>query len=577
MAFTETNRLSFLSLILGTACALLVACGSSDVDIEAATPAVARKTCAELEGMAIPASSIGMPTSGASVIGCAIIAASGTGAAAIVEHCRVTGEIKPVDSKAPAIRFQVSLPVAWNRNAMMFGGGGYDGVLPEGAQNVPAGPLDMPVPLSRGYATFSSDSGHQANALNVLDGSFGVNDEALANFAADAIKKTRDTAMSIIRVHYGAMPARTYFAGGSSGGREGLIAVSNWPQDFDGLITMYPAWNAVALNLQFGRITRALAQPGAYPNTQKRKLLHDAGIAVCDAFDGVRDGLVSNVDACNSTFDPATVVVDGVALRCPGGADTADTCLSDAQIAAFKAVGTPLRLNYTLASGETGYPGFNAWGTNFGMAGNGPLNAAIISLAFGTEQPRAPISAIGPGNPPFHSAFWDQWIRFFVTRDAGFDTLAVDPTNPGRLQSRIVQLNGLQDANKVDLSAFQARGGKILMAHGTADALVSSQATRQYMERLYHAMGRETVANFVRYYEIPGYAHVASTDFNASWDSLTVLENWTQKNIPPSNPIVADTAGVAGRTRPLCDYPSWPRYKGLGDINAAASFVCTTR
>ncbi|HEY0202499.1 MAG TPA: tannase/feruloyl esterase family alpha/beta hydrolase, partial [Burkholderiaceae bacterium] len=29
-----------------------------------------------------------------------------------------------------------------------------------------------------------------------------------------------------------------------------------------------------------------------------------------------------------------------------------------------------------------------------------------------------------------------------------------------------------------------------------------------------------------------------------------------------------------GRTRPLCEYPTWPRYNGSGDTNLAASFTC---
>jgi hypothetical protein len=37
-----------------------------------------------------------------------------------------------------------------------------------------------------------------------------------------------------------------------------------------------------------------------------------------------------------------------------------------------------------------------------------------------------------------------------------------------------------------------------------------------------------------------------------------------------------DKLASAGRTRPLCLYPAWPRYKGTGDLNAASSFVCTT-
>src|SRR5688572_32729928 len=57
-------------------------------------------------------------------------------------------------------------------------------------------PIYQPVPLARGYATFASDSGHQANASGSLDGRFLVNDEALRNFGGQALKKTRDAARS---------------------------------------------------------------------------------------------------------------------------------------------------------------------------------------------------------------------------------------------------------------------------------------------------------------------------------------------------------------------------------------------
>ena len=92
-----------------------------------------------------------------------------------------------------------------------------------------------------------------------------MNDEALANYAHDALKKTRDTAIYLIEQRYGAAPERSYFAGGSTGGREALAVVQQWPTDFNGAIVLYPAYNALALDLQFGRITRALAQPGAFP------------------------------------------------------------------------------------------------------------------------------------------------------------------------------------------------------------------------------------------------------------------------------------------------------------------------
>ena len=533
--------------------------------------------CAQLNGMAIPAASMGLPSTGALVTSTQMVPAGGTGATAIGPYCKVLAEINPVDSSAPKIKFQVNLPEDWNKKAMMFGGGGYDGVIATGAGNVPAGPTNALLPLGRGYATFGSDSGHQANANGSRDGTFGMNDEALKNFSSDALKKTRDAAITIIKARYAQSVQKTYFAGGSTGGREALIAVQNWPQDFDGAIVLYPAWNAASLNLQFGRVTRELAKPGAYPNRAKRQALFNAAVAACDSLDGVADGLISNVKACNASFNPATASVKGVALRCPGGADTGDTCLSDAQIAAFNVINTPLTLNYRLATGENNYPGFNTWGTDFGIPGTSPLQPTVLTLSMGTEQPANPMPAVtAKTSPPYGSTFWDQWVKYFVTRDAGFNSLSLDPENPGQWQKRIVELTSIQDLTKTDLSAFQARGGKILMAHGMADALVSTRATEQYYARLRNTMGAAKVDSFMRYYEIPGYGHAASSVFNAAWDSLTTLENWVEKGTSPPSQIVADTAGVPNRTRPLCDFPSWPKYKGTGDVNQAQSFSCAT-
>ena len=451
-------------------------------------------------------------------------------------------------------------------------------MIATGLGNVPAGPADKPAPLARGYATFGSDSGHQANANGSRDGTFGANDEALKNFSSDALKKTRDAAMTIINARYAATVQKTYFAGGSTGGREALIAVQNWPQDFDGAIVLYPAWNAASLDLQFGRITRELAKPGAYPSRAKRKVLYDASLAACDSLDNVADGLISNVNACNASFNPATALLNGTPIRCVGGADTGDTCLSDAQIAGFNVTNTPLVLNYTLASGETTYPGFNTWGTDFGIPKASPLQPTVLTLSLGTEQPANPMPLItATSSPPYSSTFWDQWVKFFVTRDAAFNSLSLDPQNPGALQARIVELTGIQDLNKTDLSAFHAKGGKILMAHGSHDALVSTRATEQYWDRIRNTMGAAKVDSFARYYEIPGYGHAVSSVFNAAWDSLTTLENWVEKGTTPPNQVVSDTAGVPGRTRPLCDYPSWAKYKGTGDINVAPSYTCATQ
>ena len=472
---------------------------------------------------------------------------------------------------------QVNLPVAWNGKAMMFGGGGYDGTVPDATADVPAGPVDRPNPLGRGYATFSSDSGHEVSANPDEPGAFALNDEARRNFSYEALKKTRDAALFLVTARYGRKPTRAYMVGGSSGGREALAFAQKWPSDFDGLIVYYPASAAASLDLAFGRITRALAAPGAYPSLAKRQLLLAAAMETCDKLDGVADGVISNQHACNQRFDPASATVNGKPLRCPGGADAGDRCLSDAQIAAMRTINTPIMFGYRLASGEKGYPGFNAWGADFGRPGAG-VEQLVTFLGLGVEAPAAPIrNPTFAGGVPYETGFWDQWVRYFVTRDPKADSLAFDPQHPGRYRDRISRLAGEQDLTAADLSRFQAHGGKVLIVHGTADQLVSPRATEAYVDRVTRTMGAKRTAGFLRYYEVPGYAHVVSTIFNASWDSLTTLEAWVERDQPPSGLVVTDLTGVPGRTRPLCEYPSWPRYRGTGDVNLASSFECTFR
>jgi feruloyl esterase len=82
-------------------------------------------------------------------------------------------------------------------------------------------------------------------------------------------------------------------------------------------------------------------------------------LAACDTLDGVADGLIDNVAACNATFNPSTATLNGAPLRCVGGVDTGHTCLSDARISALNVYNTPITFGYSLASGETQYPGFN--------------------------------------------------------------------------------------------------------------------------------------------------------------------------------------------------------------------------
>ena len=133
-----------------------------------ATPARPAPSCATLEGMAISAASIGLPTTGAKVTAATPIPASDQtvqGAQvvlAIPQYCKVNGYISPVDASAPNINFQINLPVAWNHKAAQMGGSGLNGSIPvsltTGMQWGPESiPPDAPYALSRGFVVYGSD------------------------------------------------------------------------------------------------------------------------------------------------------------------------------------------------------------------------------------------------------------------------------------------------------------------------------------------------------------------------------------------------------------------------------------
>lgn len=513
----------------------------------------AAPACAALNQLKIPASVMSLPTTGGRVTAAATTTAVLGGRT--IQYCQVDADLYPVDPAAPAIKMRVDLPSAWNHKALMFGGGGYNGTIPDPASNVPFGPADQPVPLARGYATFASDSGHQQNPASPpsLDGSFGANDEALRNFAAgDALKKTHDASLFLIRHGYGALPAEVFFSGGSTGGREALNVAQRWPTAFDGVISAYPAWNNLAEILDLGYLAQVMSRPGAFPGVDKQTLLYTSVITACDGLDGLRDKVVSNPAGCH--FDPRS-------LRCPGGADTGPACLSDLQIGSVTAMSSPFRWPYRVASGETQYPGFPF------LSG---ADMRTPFLGFGTTAPANPM----PVTSGYGMQYWDQWVKYFLTRDPGQNSLDIDPRHPGKWLGRISALSTVEDRNNADLRPFARAGGKLILLHGAADELVSPYSTSDYYERVRATVGPRATDAFLKYYVVPGanHANFGTPAVSASWDSLSALERWVDRGQPPANPVVTDTTHA--RTRPLCAYPDWPRYRG-GDPALASSFACT--
>src|SRR5918995_1868783 len=145
--------------------------------------------CAALTGRTVAADAIGLPTKGATIASAKLTAATPAGqdarggfTPAQPEYCQILGSIAPVDSNAPAIRFQLNLPSTWNGKAVQYGGGGFNGILITGLAALRDTPPGAETPLFQGYATFGTDSGHQEESLPEIQ-AFALSEEALTNFA----------------------------------------------------------------------------------------------------------------------------------------------------------------------------------------------------------------------------------------------------------------------------------------------------------------------------------------------------------------------------------------------------------
>jgi len=507
--------------------------------------------CASLQGLTIPSSAIGLPTSGAVVQTAAAVNAA-DGGNVNGSFCKVVGVVKPVHAGSPNLEFEVNLPLMWNRRALQMGGGGYDGTLVTGLTEFRLQPTDAGTPLEQGYVTLGSDGGHKGSAS--FDGTFGLDDEALINFGKQSVKKTHDAAMAVIRKAYGRAPARFYFIGGSQGGHEALDAAARYPDDYDGVVAHFPAYNVTLLHLGSLNVGRALyAENGAaWINQKKTQLIGNAVQSACDGLDGAKDGIISNVGACTNAFDVKT-------LRCANGVDTGDTCLSDAQLRAVATITSDYRPGFPIAGMDT----FPKWALLEGAPFQGRSDFGQV------PQPSNPLS----GKEPLLYSAGDQTVKFIITRDPTFDTMTFDPTQH---RAQTVRAATIMDVTDVSLEKFRAKGGKILMTHGTADDFITPHNSIAYYRRQVAQFGQAKLDAFMRFYLIPGLGHGFGA-FNAKFDSLGALREWVEHGKAPSGLTAVDgnTGPTAGRTRPLCEFPAWPKFTGAaGTENQAASFTC---
>jgi feruloyl esterase len=467
------------------------------------------------------------------------------------------GRVHPVDPLADDIRFELNLPEAWNGKALQYGGGTFDGYIgkSDGLGRTAVGLKKEATPLMRGYATMGSDGGHHhsyfplPDAINALNATFARNAEMQRNFAGEAVKKLRDVSVVLMKARYGSAPRRMYFIGGSTGGREALWMVQRYPGDYDGVMAAYAAWDQAELDLQFVRTAQALYAPGGFLGYSKTRMIARRVEERCDEKDGLRDGIIS---------DPAGCDVTAESLRCADGR-AHHGCLSDAQLHTLETFATEERTAMPLSNGVDSVPGYNV------LAG-ASLTPSVGLLHFPMKNPVVVLNSFG-------YVIGDDVTRNFLMVGQNFNSRTLDINSGGPWHDELVKAAVEIDSTSVALEPFVAHGGKLILVHGTSDVVIPTNSTVDYYERVEARMGIEETKGFARLYLVPGMGH-GDGRFDGGFDTVGTLDAWVDGGVAPVNLVVTDNNN--GRTRPLCEWPAWPKYDGVGDVKSAASFTCVT-
>ena len=446
-------------------------------------------------------------------------------------HCRVEAT---VDAETHLVAL---LPDDWNGRFLMGGGGGYGGAVDNQYEST----------VHEGYATVGTDAGHTADRL--MAGWALRNDPRIADWGHRAVHRTAEVTKALIAAHYGRPPERSYFIGCSNGGREALIEAQRHPADFDGIVAIAPwvdplEWAAAAVrNLKAQYPTGDLGAPAVTPAVLR--LLAAKVLEACDAIDGVRDGVLENPEAC--TFELASLPA------CAGDAAT-DGCVTRAQRSALVAFTTPL------AAGTLRYPGWplgdeadpQGWATWI----TGPV-PGLMEMTAQTAPTLQGVLALG-------------FFKHLVYGDPAWLPAGYDLARAGRDGAKVA---AVVSAANPDLSAFGARGGKLLLAHGWSDPALSARSTIEYFK----AVQRRTpgASSFTRLFLMPGVLHCGGGSGCDDVDHAGIIRRWVEQAEAPSRIIARKLRGTqVVRTHPLCAYPMTARYAGSGSTDDAAAFIC---
>ena len=394
-----------------------------------------------------------------------------------------------------------------------------------------------------------------------------------------------------------------------------MVMSQHFPSFFDGIVAGDPVYDQEAIglsetngveqilsvytsNLALPQPPTFIAQPApqppgphlypAFPTTDQA-LFETALLQTCDALDGVTDGVIDDVPACVSKFNPsAATYIDykgmfGSAgatypLQCSGAKNA--TCLSPAQIQAAAITNRGPRSNGALVHAPAGAVAPDAVANvvqGYQFDGGWMTTVGIPSRKIGSSSPTSL-----PGD--FSLGVGTLGYAFISPADPTYYALAFNfDTDLGKLSTNTPIVT---NSTSLDIGHFIKYGHKIIWYHGASDPGPPILGTQLYYQQMANQFGGfQAAQNFSRFYTVPNMGHCNGGATTDGFDFLTPLVDWVENGTSPSSVIskgtnfTATTYQTVGnyitdtfvnapttRNRPLCPFPQQARFVGSTTI-----------
>ncbi|KAK6514607.1 Feruloyl esterase [Arthrobotrys megalospora] len=458
----------------------------------------------------------------------------------LADMCRL--RLKVATSDTSGLEMEAWMPVDWKENRyLVLGNGGLGGCI--------AYP-DMTFTTWLGFATVAHNNGHLGDTAKPMLNNPGV----VEDYAYRAIKTATKSGKKAVSHFYKSPLKKSYYMGCSSGGRQGLKAAQDFPEEFDGIVAGAPANDFNNLFSITGNYHKIMGKPGdaTYLSQEQWTAIRDLIIKQCDGLDGVVDGVIEEPRICNPRPE---------AMMCAAGQTwKSHKCITATQASAVRKFFEP----FYGSDGNLIYPRFDP-------------GAEVTTDVTGGESPQ----------------FATEWYKYAVFNDPNWD---FDSNFSVAFAEEMNRIDLYNVSTWKDLTALKKTGHKLLTYHGLQDGLISSENSYRYYEHVSRSMSLTSseLDEFYRYFPIPGQSHCHSGDGNwfigatsqfartkateipTEGGVLMSMVKWVEEGVAPERILGRNidlATSVEKSSKEHCKWPLKNVYLG-GDANVKESWGC---